>query len=44
MDTPLRSTQSIGSRDLEETTRKDTKPSTSHMIGWQDHYDHLREL
>ena len=44
MNTPLQSTQPTRSKDLEETSRKDTKPTPSHTIGWQDHHDHLQEL
>ena len=38
MNTSLRSAQSTRSKDLEEFRQKDT---TSHMIDWQDHHDHL---
>ena len=41
MDTPLRSTQPARTKDLEETRRKDTNPTTSHMIAGQDHNGHL---
>ena len=40
MNTTLRSTQATRSKDLEGTKRKDTNPTTSHMIDWQDHHAH----
>ena len=43
-DTSLRSIQPTRSEDLEEISRKDTNPITSHTIGWQDHHDHLLGL
>ena len=44
MDKSLPSTQLIGSKELEETRRKDNNPITSHTIGWQGHHDHLLGL
>ena len=44
MDTPLRFTQPTRSKDLEETRQKHAKSTTSHMIGCQDHHDHLLVL
>ena len=35
MNTPLRSTQPTRSKELEETRRKDTDPTTNHTIGWE---------
>ena len=43
IETSLRFTQPT-SKDLEETRRKDTNPTTSHTIGWQDHRDHYLGL
>ena len=35
IDTPLRCTQPTRNNDVEEIKRKDTNPTTSHMINWQ---------